>query len=61
MTFGLVKCERFMVNQSKVRSTSGISLPEGWIDDIEEGYKYLEILQSFGNNDKKPPLSTETE
>ena len=36
-----------------MKSTSEISLPEGQIDDIDESYKYLEILQSFGNNDKE--------
>ena len=44
---------RLIVNRGKVKSTSGINLPEGQIDDIDESYKYLGILQSFGNNDKK--------
>ena len=42
-----------IVNRGKVKSTSGISLPEGQIDDIDKRYKYLGILQLFGNNDKK--------
>ena len=53
MTFGLAKCERLIVNRSKVKSSSGISLPEGQIDDIDESYQYLEILQSSGNYDEK--------
>ena len=53
ITFGLAKCIRFIVNRGKVKSTSGISLPEGQIDDIDESYKYLGILQSFGNNDEE--------
>ena len=65
MTFCLVKCRRLIVNRGKVKSTSGISLSEGRIDDIDESYKYLGILASFGNNDKryaaKPPPSTKTE
>ena len=44
---------RLIVNRGKVKSTSGINLPEGQIDDIDESYKYLGILQSFGNNDEE--------
>ena len=47
MTFGLAKCGRLIVNRGKVKSTCGINLP----DDINESYKYLGILHSFGNND----------
>ena len=36
-----------------MKSTRGISLPEGQIDDINESYKNLGILQSFGNNDEE--------
>ena len=53
MKFGLAKCERLIVNRCKVKSTCGISLPEGQIDDIDESYKCLRILQSFGNNDEE--------
>ena len=53
MTFGQAKRECLIVNRGKVKSTSGISLPEGHIDDIDESYKYLGILQSFGNNDEE--------
>ena len=53
MTFGLAKRGGLIVNRGKVRRTSGISLPEGWIDDIDESYKYLKILQLFGNNDEE--------
>ena len=53
MTFGLAKCGPLLVNRGKVRSTSGISLPESQIDDINDGYKYTEILRSFGNDDKE--------
>ena len=45
MTFGLAKCGRLIVNRGKVKSTCGISLPEGQIDDIGESYKYLGILR----------------
>ena len=51
MAFGLAKCGRLIVNRGKVKSTSGINLPEDQIDYIDKSYKYLEILQSFGNND----------
>ena len=53
MTFGMAKFRCLIVNRGKVKSTSGISLPEGQIDDIDESYKYLGILQSFGNNDEE--------
>ena len=53
MTFGLAKCGRLIVNRGKVKSTSRISLPEGQIDDINKSYKYLGILQLFGNNDEE--------
>ena len=49
-TFGLAKCRRLIVNRGKVKSTSEISLPESQIDSIDESYKYLKILQSFGYN-----------
>ena len=42
MTFGLAKCGCLIVNRGKVKSTCGISLPEGQIDDIDKSYKYLE-------------------
>ena len=51
MKFGLAKCWSLIVNRSTVKSTSGIGLPEGRIDDINKRYKYLKILQSFGCND----------
>ena len=53
MTFGLAKCGRLIVNKSKEKTTSGISLPESPIDDIDKSYKYFGILQSFGNNDEE--------
>ena len=53
MTFGLPKFGRLIVNRGKIKSTSGIRLPEGQIDDISESYKYLGIVQSFSNNNKK--------
>ena len=40
-TFGLAKCGRLIVNRSKVKSTSGISIPEDQIDNIDESYKYF--------------------
>ena len=36
MTFVLAKCGRLIVNRGKVKSTCGISLPEGQIDDRRE-------------------------
>ena len=53
MTFGLAKCGRLIVNRGKMKSTCGISLPESQIYDIDESYKCLGILQSFGNNDEE--------
>ena len=53
MTFGVAKCGRLIVNRGKVKSTSGTSLPEGQIDDKDGIYKYLGILQPFGNNDEE--------
>ena len=50
MTFGLAKCRCLIVNRGKAKSTSGISLLKGPIDDINKSYKSLAILQSFGNN-----------
>ena len=41
MTFGLAKCRHLIVNRSVVKSTSGISPPDGRRDDIDESYKYL--------------------
>ena len=53
ITFGLTKCGRLIVIRGKVKSTCGITLPENQIDDIDKSYKYLGILQSFGNNDEE--------
>ena len=61
MTFGLAKCGRLIVNRGKVKSTSGIILPEGQIDDIDKSYKYLGNLHSFGNNDEEVRCKTTTE
>ena len=41
MTFGLAKCGCLIVNRDKMKSISGISLPEGQIDNIDESYRYL--------------------
>ena len=51
MSFGLDKCGRLVVNRGKVKTTQGIQLPEGHIADIEDSYKYLGIMQSYGNHD----------
>ena len=59
MTFGLAKCGHLIVNRGKVRSTSGISLPEGQIDDIDESYKYLGIIRR--RYAVKPRSSADTE
>ena len=61
VTFGLAKYRRLIVNRGKVKSTSGISLQEGRFDDIDLSYKYLEILQSFGNKDKEVCRKTTSE
>ena len=53
VTFGLTKCEFLIVNRSKVKSISRISLPEGQTDDIDESYKYLGILQSSATMTKR--------
>ena len=39
--FGLAKCVHLIVNRGKVKSTSGISIPEDQIDNIDESYKYF--------------------
>ena len=51
MSFGLDKCGRLIVKRGKITKTDGIDLPEGHIDDVEEKYKYLGILQSYGNHE----------
>ena len=38
MTFGLEMCEHLIVIRGKVKTTGGVSLPEGQIDDIDESY-----------------------
>ena len=53
MTFGLVKCGCPIVNRGKIKSTREITRPEGQIDDMDESYKYLGIVQSFRNNDEE--------
>jgi hypothetical protein len=45
MKFGLDKCARLIINRGKVQHTEGIELPEGRIEDLKQGYKYLGILQ----------------
>ena len=50
MAFGLASCGRLIVNRGEVKSTSGISLPEGEIDNTDKSCKSLCMLQSFGNN-----------
>ena len=41
------------LKKGKLKNTSEISVPEGRIYDLDENYKYLRILQSFGNNDEE--------
>ena len=53
MTFGLAKCGHLIVNKGKEKTTSGISLPESPIDDIDKSYKYFETLQSFYNEEEE--------
>ena len=61
MTFGLVKCGCPIVNRGKIKSTRKITRPEGQIDDMDESYKYLEILQSLSNNDEEVCCKTTSE
>ena len=56
--FVLAKYRRLIVNRGKVTSKIGISLLEGWIDDIEKSYKLFGIVQSFGNNGKEVHCKT---
>ena len=51
MKFGLEKCARLIVERGKVKSTDGLQLNMGTIKDasLEEGYKYLGILQAQEN------------
>jgi hypothetical protein len=53
MTFGLEKCARLIVNRGRITATQGVDLPNGHIKDVSESYKYLGILQSYGNHDKE--------
>ena len=41
VTFGLAKCGCLIVNRGKVKSTSGIYLPECWIDNLDKSCKYI--------------------
>lgn len=61
MTFGLEKCGRLIISRGKVQQTSGVSMPQGRIDDIAETYKYLGIMQSFRNQDEEMRSKATTE
>ena len=39
MAFGLTKCGCFIVIRGKIKSTSGITLSEKQIDDIDKRYE----------------------
>ena len=46
MEFGIKKCAVIIMNGGKVKATDGIELPSGeTIREIEDGYKYLGILE----------------
>ena len=53
MSFGLDKCGRLVTKRGHVIRTNGIGLPDGHIDDIQEHYKYLGVLQSYGNHNEE--------
>ena len=53
ITVGFAKCGHLIVSRDKMKSTNGISVPVGQIDNICKCYKYLESLQSFGNNNEE--------
>jgi hypothetical protein len=53
MSFGLDKCGRLVTKRGHVIGTNGIDLPNGHIDDIQEHYKYLGVLQSYGNHNEE--------
>ena len=61
MSFGLEKCGRLIVNRGKAVNTNGVQLPAGRIKDIENGYKYLGILQSYGNHDDEIRITARQE
>jgi hypothetical protein len=61
MSFGLEKCGRLIVKNGKEIKTEGIELPDGHIEDVEEKYKYLGILQSYGNHEKESRQKAITE
>ena len=45
MTIDLAKYGCLIVKRGKVKNSSGVSLPEGQVNDIDECYKCLGILQ----------------
>ena len=53
MTFGLDKCGRLINKRGNMKTSQGIELPNGHINDIAESYKYLGIIQSYGNHYKE--------
>ena len=53
MTFGIEKCGRLILNRGRMVKTNGLQLPTGTIKDVEEGYKYLGIMQSDTNHDSE--------
>ena len=53
MTFGIKKCGKLILNRGSMVKTDGLQLPTGTIKDVEEGYKYLGIMQSDTNHDSE--------
>ena len=41
--------------------TNGVALPDGHIADIEQGYKYLGVLQSYDTDDAEVREKAEIE
>ncbi|XP_067940317.1 uncharacterized protein [Watersipora subatra] len=46
MTFGIEKCGKLILKKDHSMLTGCLRMPNGTTKDIEEGYKYLGILQS---------------
>ena len=55
MKFGLDKCARLVIERGKVKTTDGLELSIGTMQDVqvETGYKYLGILQAHENMQTK--------
>ncbi|CAK6965214.1 hypothetical protein%2C partial [Scomber scombrus] len=52
MSFRLDKCGRMVSKRGKMIRTERVELPEGSIEDLQDSYKYLGILQANGNHEE---------